>query len=613
MQKISPSYSGILNREKINSSIKYNNINDNSAFAFIENNNTQLNHENSGIKKLRQNKKPDKKLIRQRNQYSNLSKDKHDINIYENKKFCTSNTNYKKINKQINNDFSSKQATGKSNKVISSIKISHNTFYNVVNKHDISKKKNNNNNNSTNLAINPNQKKNGNFIFKNKHTNLLEESINLIDKRNNSYIIRKQVTSTIINKKNMNLNLSLSQKLVNKKIQDIKTTQRIHSYINKIIEKMPTKFDKRKSNSQNPMLKSKNFGKKNNNYLVHSNIIERNVNHNKSNIHNNSNSINQKKIYHKRNLQKILFNITNIKFKHLLILFLDQKSIITLSSLNKIFHKNLRNNFYVYIYDKLISSKNKDLVKKILRSVFNNSTYVISKKYYNKNEFFFYYKSIQFPNPKYNDVIIKDLSRTFPNDENFSPGGTSYNKLYNLLSSYSNFKKDIGYAQGLNFLFGNAIYLFGSEEEIFLFIDGLINLLKLDKYLCINNQTYLTNKMKEFKEILEKYVPKIVDYFSMKFLGVEFFTTSWFLTLFSASMKIKNLIVCWCFMILFGWKFFYSFVIQILIKYQNMIFKAEDKDLCEKTKNILHSKEFIRDFNEICSNTMQFMKDHIVL
>ena len=604
MQKSNSSYSGLLKIEKTSSSIKYiNNVNDNSDLISIENNSTQLNRQNSGIIKLKQSKKIEKKYIKKSNQYDNLSKEKNDVNIYNNKKFCSSNNNYKKINKKSNNELSTKPIIDKSNKVISSIKISHDTFYNVVNKRDVLKK------NINNLVINTNQIKNDNNIYNNKHVNSTKKSLNLIDIKNNSYTTKMQVTNIIINKKNINLNPSLSQELINKKIQLIKTTQRINSSINNTAEKTPDKFDNHKNNSQKSVFKNKNL-KKNGNCLNHNNIIEKNI---KPKKHNNSNSINQQKIHRKKNFQKIFFNITNIKFKHILILFLDQKSITLLSSLNKTFHKNLRSNFYVYIFDKLLSAKNKIFVKKILRSVFNNSTYVISKNYYNKNEFFYYYKSIKFPNPKYNDVIIKDLPRTFPDDQNFSPGGSSYNKLYNLLSSYSNFNKNIGYVQGLNFLFGNAIYLFGAEDEIFLFIDGMINLLQLDKYLCINNQTDLPNKMKEFKEILEKYVPEIVGYFNMKFLGVEFFTTSWFLTLFSTSMKIKNLIICWCFMILFGWKFFYSFVIQILVKYQDIIFNAEDRELCYKTKNILHSKEFIRDFNEICSKTMQFMKEHITL
>ena len=88
----------------------------------------------------------------------------------------------------------------------------------------------------------------------------------------------------------MNINLSLSQKLINKKIQDIKTIQRIHSYINNIIERIPNKFEKQKNNNKNYILKNKHLIKKSNKCLSHNNILERNSNYN-----NTSNSVNLKK------------------------------------------------------------------------------------------------------------------------------------------------------------------------------------------------------------------------------------------------------------------------------------------------------------------------------
>ena len=165
----------------------------------------------------------------------------------------------------------------------------------------------------------------------------------------------------------------------------------------------------------------------------------------------------------------------------------------------------------------------------------------------------------------------------------------------------------------MNFLFANAIYLFSTEEDIFLFIDGFINFLKLEKYIGINNQKNLPQLIKYISEILEKYIPDIISVFNKKFMKAEFFFTNWILTIFSCSMNRKNLIICWCFMILFGWKFFYCFIIQILIQYQNIIFFSNEIELCNKMKNILHSNEFIRDFNIIINKTIDFMKEHIIL
>ena len=75
----------------------------------------------------------------------------------------------------------------------------------------------------------------------------------------------------------------------------------------------------------------------------------------------------------------------------------------------------------------------------------------------------------------------------------------------------------------------------------------------------------------------------------------------------------KFLAIIWCFMIIFKWKFVYSYIIQILKKYKNNIFSSTDNQLCHKMKNILNNKDFKNDFNEIIQNTMNFMKNNIVL
>ena len=307
--------------------------------------------------------------------------------------------------------------------------------------------------------------------------------------------------------------------------------------------------------------------------------------------------------------QKVLFNISNIKFKHLLILFLDQKSICCLSSTNKIFHKNLRIFFFNNLSIKLLSD-NKDIyINKIIRSIFKYSSFQIK----NKSEFKVFYESLKYPNEIYTDIINKDLLRTFPRDPNFRKGNKYYNKLFNLLTCYSNYNKNIGYAQGLNFLFANAIYLFSSEEEIFLFADGLINYLQLENYLGIDNQNKLPEKINYISNILEKYIPNIIKVFNKKFVKIEIFLTNWILTIFSSSMNRQNLIICWCFMILFGWKFFNCFIIQILVNYRDIIYSLNEIELCKKMKNILQTDDFNRDFTNIINRTIDFMKDHILL
>ena len=501
-----------------------------------------------------------------------------------------------------------------------------------------------------------------NIIKKDKILNINTTTINNIESknnfsRNNKYIkikngrkiikeefdncLNKTNDINYLSKHNITVNKIMSPSLNYNDINNLKMSQKIHLYVENIIDKIPcaqkTLNNKNKyilnknrknhsHNSDNSKLFINNFSKKRTTF---NGYIESLYNYNRTNkinisnekIKNKSQNVeeNQYSIINKNLLssnkkriipfQKFFFDVQNIKFKHLLILFLDQKSITYLSSANKAFHKNIRNIFFNNL-TKLIFSENKDLfIKKIIRSIFKYSSF----KSKNKSELKLFYESLKYPNKIYTDIINSDLLRTFPEDQNFKEGNKYYNKLFNLLTCYSNYSKNIGYAQGLNFLFANAIYLFSTEEDIFLFIDGFINFLKLENFLGINNQKNLPEKINHISDILEKYIPDIINVFNEKFVKIEIFLTNWILTIFSCSMNRKNLIVCWCLMIIFGWKFFNSFIIQILIQYKNMIFNLNEVDLCNKMKNILHSNEFNHDFDIIINKTFDFMKENIVL
>ena len=282
--------------------------------------------------------------------------------------------------------------------------------------------------------------------------------------------------------------------------------------------------------------------------------------------------------------------------------FLDIKSKIILSSINRDFFKNLRFIFYKIIFNALYKNKNMKLIKKLNHSLIKSASHQIKENDYEK---------ISNITP-YLDIILNDIDRTFPKDSKFKKDGKNYKKLYNILTKYSNYNKDIGYAQGLNFMFANAILLFDNEKDAFFFVDGMINKFKLKKFFAEKNSK-LIEEIKKFSKILEKYNPEIVNFFEKKYIYHEFFSTGWILTLFSNSMESKNLFICWNFMNIFGWKFFYSLVIQILRFYKQIIFHTNENELSCLMKNLLKDKKFTDDLPNILNKTFNFMQNHIVL
>ena len=308
-------------------------------------------------------------------------------------------------------------------------------------------------------------------------------------------------------------------------------------------------------------------------------------------------------------IKYVFFDFSTKKFRENLEKFLTIKEILILSSVNKMFYVNMKHIIFNYFFKRIIKSNNNIFLKKIFKSTFKYS----SLKTKNKTELKKLYSMNNNKNKSiYNEIILKDLPRTFPNEKSFNKENKNYSKLYNLLISYSNFNKKIGYAQGLNFLFATAIFIFENEEDIFIFTDGLINLLKLENYLGVENRNLMV-KMEELSFILSKYLPELVSFLKKKCLNHEFFTTGWVLTLFSNVMDRKCLLIVWAFMIVFGWKFFYCLIIQILYKFKDNILSGNEANLSAKMRTLLRDKEFVKNFDKIIVNTFTFMKKNVSL
>ena len=336
--------------------------------------------------------------------------------------------------------------------------------------------------------------------------------------------------------------------------------------------------------------------------------IENNKDINDIKIKNNNLVVNKKE---KINLCYFLLKKTkeNDKVKILIENFLDIKSLIILSSINKKYYIKYRHFLFEYLYNECFESSNKRKFEmKSINSIFQFSSKDLKNKKNLKN-IYHYCKT----KSKYESDILKDLGRTFPRDKSFSKESENYKKLYNILISYSNYNKNIGYTQGMNFLGAISLFLFESEVKCFLFLDSLINRFELYNFYGIDAKNKIISKLLRYSYILNKYVPDIISYFNKQQISHDFFSTEWILTLFSNSMKKELLITSWAFMIIFGWKFFDSFVIQILIYYKEDIININVDNICMKMKGILKEKKFEEDYNNIIKKTFHFMNNNIIL
>ena len=284
---------------------------------------------------------------------------------------------------------------------------------------------------------------------------------------------------------------------------------------------------------------------------------------------------------------------------------LDMLNCITL--LNSNFHNIFKPIIYNIIFNKIKKiNENENPRNKIKESLFKYSKlkYDEKKKDSLKDE---YEKYIGNRICESENEIIKDLNRTFPEIPEFQNGKEKYNKLYHILYAYANYNEKIGYAQGLNFLAGYSIYLFDKEEECFIFVDGLIQKFKLEDFLGVNNN--LKFKIEIIDSHLKLNCQTVYNYLKEIHLSHEFFTINWVITLFANSMDKNELFFLWDCLIIFGWKFFYYFIVSILKKYENKILDTDVSQMSFLMKNLFRSQRFKNNFLDIMEKTVNLMQE----
>ena len=296
--------------------------------------------------------------------------------------------------------------------------------------------------------------------------------------------------------------------------------------------------------------------------------------------------------------EKILDNIIN---------FCDYETLNKMSLLNKKYYQYMKPLIYkrikikiIKINDKYKNNYNKNIIKKLVLDytpLSKLSSVMILKKY----------KDLLYElNEKYDEQIKKDLLRTAPNNISFQYGKENYNKLYHILSAYSNYNKNIGYVQGLNFLAAHCIRIYDKEIDAFIFLDGLIRKFKLEHLFGIKNNE-LDQKLNEMEKTVNKWCPEVNKHLQKIFLNYDFFTCKWMITLFSNYMNIKYLFELWDYLIIFGWKFFKGFIISVIKFNEKLILNSSLETITKIMNDILKTKEFENNFNNIINNTFYYI------
>ena len=426
------------------------------------------------------------------------------------------------------------------------------------------------------------------------------------DNKNNNNSNIKNIS--VIIKNNIDYNLNKKQKLKNenslkKCFTDmlIDNNNNINIFNNNLDENKYYNYDffsSQEDNDDNII---------NQEYYPSENSNNNSIKINKNVINSNKNVIMHRTIkYIKFNYKKLFYKIFECKkFIKCLFYFCDLNLLNKICLLSKQIYRFMKPMIYsqikVIIYESNKTHKNLKVKRNLMQKfspLSKLSPALIRKKY----------TDLKFENNhKYDTEIKKDLTRTFPDNILFKYGNNYYNKLYHILTAFSNYNKNIGYAQGLNFLAANIIYFFDDEIDEFIFLDALIHKFDLETILCTTSSKFFVKKLEDITKYINKILPEISKYLTEMKLNYQFFTTNWVLTLFSNSMETKYLFYIWDYMIIFGWKFFRCFVVSVLTDFENEILNATQNNITFIMKNMLKNKKFNSNFQTIINKTVQML------
>ena len=267
-----------------------------------------------------------------------------------------------------------------------------------------------------------------------------------------------------------------------------------------------------------------------------------------------------------------LFSSENLRITCYIIPYLTYKEVISLSKVNKSFHKTIRSHKVIKSY--IIKSKLQPESRLLFYSTNLNlssikltieqelSEYKIKDNYYQKilslaKEA--YNKDKKFK--KICDEIDRDLHRTFYNKK-FTKGN-GRQMLRNVLASIGFIRPEIGYCQGMNFIGGALINLIDNEEKCFWIFLSFIDNINLN-LLYLKNMPDFLIRVYQLKKFMEFYFPKLYNHLRRTQINIDLFFSKWLLTIFANYFPFDVLYKVWDVFIIDKWKALFKFCMIIL-------------------------------------------------
>ena len=217
-------------------------------------------------------------------------------------------------------------------------------------------------------------------------------------------------------------------------------------------------------------------------------------------------------------------------------------------------------------------------------------------------------------NKKDEDIIIRDLHRTFPKNFIFMDKlGSGQRALYKVLSAYSFYNTNTGYVQGMGFITALFLTYMNEESSFWMLHSMMINYEMIGFYL--KDFPELRKVLYVFLSLLKKFVPNVYLQFKNFNIYPTMYASQWFFTYFASLFDFNVVVRIYDCILLEGFKIVYRIALGVLklkepiiVKFKNFedvmnIFKDITKgidveELLKVSFNFSFSRKDIKKFED---------------
>lgn len=211
---------------------------------------------------------------------------------------------------------------------------------------------------------------------------------------------------------------------------------------------------------------------------------------------------------------------------------------------------------------------------------------------------------------KEEDVIIRDLHRTFPKSVIFgSKLGEGQRNLFRILMCMGATSVSTGYVQGMGFL--AAVFLsYMDEENAFWMLNCLFKKYGLEE-VYMKDFPGLRKRFYIFIKLVEKFMPKIYKKLIEFKTQPTMYASQWFFTCFSNCLSFNIVVRIFDCFLLEGEKIIYRIALALFKLKENYLLKAKSfETFMEKMKSITND---VKNPDELLATAFNFSlsREHI--